>query len=114
MPQTSPELYDKLRAIVQATFDAGPDPWNTVVVDHGDVRSYCEDLVEGDGFVIDGGWMAIPDKYGGKDFPENVNDALIYLIEEWDFALGEKPAFVPQIRVYPMFDDDEEEDEEDD
>jgi hypothetical protein len=89
MPQTSPELYEKLRSAIQSLFDVGPDPWNTVLADHGDVRSYCEDLVKNDGFVIDGGWMKYPDKYKDQLFPEEVNDAVTYLIEEWYFALME-------------------------
>lgn len=109
MPQADPELYDKIRAKVQSLFDVGPDPWNTVLADHGDVREYCENLVEDAGFVIDGGWMRVPDKYANSDWPEELIEAAQYLIDEWDFALGERPEFVAQVRVYPLFDDDEDE-----
>ena len=55
MPQADQDLVDKLQAIVQANFSGGPEPWNTVTAGHGEIREYCEALLEHDGFVIDGG-----------------------------------------------------------
>lgn len=107
MPQADQDLVDKLQAIVQANFSGGPEPWNTVTAGHGEIREYCEALLENDGFKIDGGWMTEPDKYANTTLPEEIADAAQYLIDEWDFALGEKPEGVVQIRVYPLFDNED-------
>lgn len=106
MPQTSPELYEKLRLKVQSQFDVGPDPWNTVLADHGDVRIYCENLIVSDGFIIEGGWIREPEKYADKMLPEDIADAIQYLIEEWDFALGGCPLGC-SVNYHPLFPEDE-------
>lgn len=101
MPSTSVELYTRLRLKIEAEYaklaelaDLSEDsPWRNVLVDHGEVQSYCEDELKKDGFtfldVPHRGWMVEPEKYNHTSLSDqdDICDYLQYLIEEWDYAL---------------------------
>ena len=103
MPSTSVELYTRLRLKIEGEYAKlaeegnlpADSPWRDVLVDHGEVRSYCEEELKKDGFTFLGpplhGYMVEPEKYKEAMLPDDIADYAQYLIEEWDFALTTDP-----------------------
>lgn len=103
MPSTSVELYTRLRLKIEQEYAklaeladlSEASPWRDVVVDHGEVRSWCEEKLQDDGFTFlpspHHGYIVEPDKYRETALPDDIADYLQYLIEEWDFALTTDP-----------------------
>lgn len=102
MPSTSVELYERLRLHIEKEYTRLADegklpadsPWRDILVDHGEVRSWCEDTLKEDGFTFldppHHGWITKPEKYNNVDCmldDDEISDALQYLIEEWDYAI---------------------------
>lgn len=46
----------------------------------------CEQIIRDAGGTVQQGWITEPPQYAQEDLPEELADAIQYLVEEWDYA----------------------------